>query len=114
MTPYKIGYIKLKYNNKTSNHSVYMNNYTIYFELSIEEKTKKELKTKKESKTKKVKKRFNIFWSTDKKGFPKDYIKMMKTQAFPKSHVEKENPIVAEGKIKGKEELVLDKINFPY
>ena len=114
MTPYKIGYIKLKHNNKKSNHSVYMNNYTIYFELSIEEKTKK---TKKESKTKKVKKRFNIFWSTDKKGFPKDYIKMMKTQAFPKSHVEKENPIVAEGKIKkikGKEDLVLDKINFPY
>ena len=102
MTPYKIGYIKLKYNNKTSNHLVYMNNYTIYFELSIEEKTKK------------VKKRFNIFWSTDKKGFPKDYIKMMKTQAFPKSYVEKEKPIVSEGKIKGKEELVLDKINFPY
>lgn len=111
MTPYKIGYIKLKHNNKKSNHSVYMNNYTIYFELSIEEKTKKE------SKTKKVKKRFNIFWSTDKKGFPKDYIKMMKTQAFPKSHVEKEKPIVAEGKIKkikGNEDLVLDKINFPY
>ena len=105
MASHKIGYIKLKYNNKTSNHSVYMNNYTIYFELSIEEKTKK------------VKKRFHIFWSTDKKGFPKDYIKMMKTQAFPKSYVEKENPIVAEGKIKkikGKEELVLDKINFPY
>ena len=108
MTPYKIGYIKLKYNNKSSNHSVYMNNYTIYFELSIEEKTKKTLKTKK------VKKRFNIFWSTDKKGFPKDYIKMMMTQAFSKSYVEKEKPIVAEGKIKGKEELVLDKINFPY
>lgn len=108
MASHKIGYIKLKYNNKTSNHSVYMNNYTIYFELSIEEKTKKTLKTKK------VKKRFHIFWSTEKKGFPKDYIKMMKTQAFPKSYVEKEKPIVAEGKIKGNEELVLDKINFPY
>ena len=116
MKSHKIGYIELKYNNKIKKQSVYMNDFTIYFKLSIEEKTKKESKkVKKESK--KVKKQFNIYWSTEENGFPKDYIKMMKEQFFPKYYVRNENPIVAQGrikKIKGKEELVLDKIMFPY
>jgi hypothetical protein len=88
MAPHKIGFIKLKYNNKILRRAVYINKYIIYFRLLVKGNDKKKYK------------HHNIYWSTKKKGFPKDYIKMMRTQVFPISYVKKEKPTIAEGKIK--------------